>query len=231
MAAHREDDGAARRDDDGGAGPRRRDAAKSRATLLAVAEERFSAQGFAGVSLQEIGEAAGLSRGTPSYFFGSKEGLYRAVLDEVFAARDAATREAFAPLAAWAELREGEPRRALTAAVEGYLSFLIERPAFVRLISWEDLSGGVRLREARPTASTVMSEVFAAVRLAGRRRGTAPFDPGDAVLLFIALTFSLRANHDVFMAGMGRDLAEPADRRHHVRLAVDQLAHLVARPR
>jgi TetR/AcrR family transcriptional regulator len=214
--------------------PRRRDAARSRATLLAVAERQFSAHGFGGVSLQEIGAAAGLSRGTPSYFFGSKDGLYAAVLDEVFAARDEATGAAFAPLVAWAADRDGDDaglRRALTVAVTDYLAFLLDRPAFVRLVGWEDLAGGTRLREARPTASTVMAGAFAAVRRAGRRRGTAPFAADDAVLLFVALTFSLRANHDTFLAGLGLDLAEPATRRRHVKLVVDQLAHLVARPR
>jgi len=214
--------------------PRRRDAAKSRAALLDVAERHFCDHGFDGVSLQEIGAAAGLSRGTPSYFFGSKEGLYGAVLDRVFDGRDAATAAAFAPLGAWAEDPDGDEaglRRALRRAVADYLAFLIARPAFVRLIGWEDLAGGARLRDARPTASTVMADAFAAVRRAGRRRGTAPFVVDDAVLLFVALTFSLRANHDTFLAGMGRDLAEPATRRRHVALVVDQLTHLVARPR
>ena len=214
--------------------PRRRDAAKSRAALLAVAELRFSEDGFAGVSLEQIGAAAGLSRGTPSYFFGSKEGLYRAVLDEVFAGRDAATRAAFAPLVAWAEDRDGDDaglRRALRHAVTEYLSFLLDRPAFVRLIGWEDLAGGHRLRDARPTASSLMADAFTAVRRAARRRGTATFAPDDAVLLFVALTFSLRANHDTFLAGMGRDLADPKTRRRHVALVVDQLLHVVARPR
>jgi AcrR family transcriptional regulator len=213
---------------------RRRDASRSRAALLDVAEQRFSAHGFDGVSLQEIGAAAGLSRGTPSYFFGSKEGLYGAVLERVFEGRDEATRAAFAPLVAWTEDRDGDDaglRRALGRAVADYLAFLVARPAFVRLIGWEDLAGGARLRDTRPTASTIMADAFAAVRRAGRRRGTAPFAVDDAVLLFVALTFSLRANHDTFLAGMGRDLTDPATRRRHVTLAVDQLTHLVARPR
>ena len=214
--------------------PRRRDAARSRALLLDVAEQQFCDHGFDGVSLQEIGAAAGLSRGTPSYFFGSKAGLHAAVLERVFAGRDEATRAAFAPLAAWAEDRDGDDaalRRALARAVAEYLAFLIARPAFVRLIGWEDLGGGARLRDARPTASTVMADAFGAIRRAGRRRGTAPFVVDDAVLLFVAPTFSLRAHHDTFLAGMGRDLADPATQRRYVRLVVDQLAHLVARPR
>jgi AcrR family transcriptional regulator len=214
--------------------PRSRDAARSRGVLLDVAEERFSAHGFDGVSLQEIGAAAGLSRGTPSYFFGSKEGLYGAVLDRVFAGRDEATRAAFAPLVAWAAEPGADDaglRRALSRAVGDYLAFLVARPAFVRLIGWEDLGGGARLRDTRPTASTIMADAFADVRRAGRRRGTAPFAVDDAVLLFVALTFSLRANHDTFLAGMDRDLADPATQRRHVKLVVDQLTHLVGRTR
>jgi hypothetical protein len=76
-----------------------------------------------------------------------------------------------------------------------------------------------------------MADAFTAVRATGRRRGTAPFAPDDAVLLFVALTFSLRANHDTFLAGMGYDLTDPTTRRRHVKLVVDQLLHLVARPR
>ncbi len=215
--------------------PRRRDADRSRARLLDVAEQQFSDHGFDGVSLQEIGAAAGLSRGTPSYFFTNKEGLYGAVLDRVFAGRDEATRAAFAPLIAWSDDRDGDAaglRRALSRAVTDYLAFLIGRPAFVRLIGWEDLGGGARLRDARPTASSIMVDAFTAVRRAGRRRrSTAPFDPNDAVLLFVALTFSLRANHDTFLAGIGRDLTDPAAQQRHVKLTVDQLLHLVARPR
>jgi TetR/AcrR family transcriptional regulator len=214
--------------------PRRRDADRSRALLLDVAEQQFSLHGFDGISLQEIGAAAGLSRGTPSYFFGNKAGLYGAVLERVFAGRDEATRAAFAPLTAWAEDRDGdEPglRRALGQAVADYLAFLIGRPAFVRLIGWEDLGGGARRRDTRPTASSIMVDAFTAVRRAGRRRGTASFAVDDAVLLFVALTFSLRANHDTFLAGMSRDLTDPATQRRHVKLTVDQLTHLVARPR
>jgi AcrR family transcriptional regulator len=213
---------------------RRRDADRTRATLLAVAEERFSASGFDGVSLQEIATAAGVSRGTPSYFFTNKEGLYRAVLDAVFDGRDAATAAAVAPLHAWADDRGGDDaalRRALRTALEDYLAFLLARPAFVRLVGWEDLSGGRRLREARPIASTIVADAFAAVRRAGRRRGTAPFAVDDAVLLFVALTFSLRAHHDTFLAGLGRDLADARTRSRHVALAAEQLHHLVARPR
>jgi TetR/AcrR family transcriptional regulator len=214
--------------------PRRRDAAKSRQALLDAAERLFCERGFDRVTVQEIGDAAGLSRGTPSYFFGSKEGLYAAVLDAVFAARDLATAEAFAPLVAWAAERAPDDAglcRALGRAATDYLAFLQARPAFVRLVGWEDLAGGARLRAARPSSSTTMTDAFAAVRRAAPRRGTAPFAVDDAVLVFVTLTFSLLARHDTFLARMGRDLTDPATRRRHVKLTVEQMMALVSRPR
>src|SRR5687767_2430630 len=72
---------------------RGRDAARSREAILDAAEVLFAAQGFATTSLQEIGERAGVSRGTPGYFFGSKEALYRAVLERAFVAARAAVHQ------------------------------------------------------------------------------------------------------------------------------------------
>ncbi|MDP9362946.1 MAG: TetR/AcrR family transcriptional regulator, partial [Chloroflexota bacterium] len=65
---------------------RTRDADRSREAILDAAEALFAERGYEGASLQEIGRAAGVSRGTPGYFFGSKERLYQAVLERAFAA-------------------------------------------------------------------------------------------------------------------------------------------------
>src|SRR5213596_1072736 len=59
---------------------RTRDAERTREAILIAAEDRFARLGFDGTSLREIGEAAGVARSTPAYFFGSKEALYEAVL-------------------------------------------------------------------------------------------------------------------------------------------------------
>src|SRR5947209_8522315 len=108
-----------------------RDADRSRRAILDAAETLFAERGFDTVSLQEIGDAAGLSRGTPSYFFGTKQDLYVAVLERVFADREEATRRAFAPVRAWCASAQVRSLRApLTRAIESYMSFLLARPAF-----------------------------------------------------------------------------------------------------
>ena len=52
--------------------------------LIAAAIPLFAAKGFNGVSVREVAAAAGANLSMISYYFGSKEGLYAAVLTEQF---------------------------------------------------------------------------------------------------------------------------------------------------
>jgi len=204
-----------------------RDPERSRAAILDAAEELFADRGFEGASLADIAAAAGLSRGTPSYFFNSKEMLYAAVLDRLFAERGIATARAFAPLRRWLEDTEaGSLRTALVDAVSGYTAFLLERPSFARLIQREELSGGRRLESVRGR-STVMADTFSALRAVAPRRGLREFVVEDAVLVFVSLTFSPLTQRSTFMASLKRDLAERRIRGRHIELVADQLLCLV----
>jgi TetR/AcrR family transcriptional regulator len=49
--------------------------------LLDAAREAFAAAGFAGASMRDVAERAGVRKTSLFYHFGSKEGLYREVLD------------------------------------------------------------------------------------------------------------------------------------------------------
>ncbi len=117
---------------------RTRDAERSRAAILDAAERLFAEQGYEATSLNQVGAAAGVSRGTPGYFFRSKAELYQAVLDRSFAEVREAVREGRARALASNESAE----TILAGAVSDYFDFLAARPNFVRLIEREALSGG-----------------------------------------------------------------------------------------
>jgi AcrR family transcriptional regulator len=85
-----------------------------------------------------VGSAAGVSRATPGYFFGSKTDLYRAVLDRCFAEVRDAVRSGRARALASAQ----SPDTILAGAVSDYFDFLAARPNFIRLIEREALNGG-----------------------------------------------------------------------------------------
>ena len=181
-----------------------RDADRSRETILDAAEALFALRGYDGVSLSDIGAASGLSRATPSYFFGSKDGLYKAVLDRASADHRAATAEAAAPVLAWSE--DGGDvkalRKALRRSLDAYISFELARPA----PAGADTSAGVR-------------QLFAKLRKAAKKRGLQSFDVDDAVVLWASLTSPPPGT---------RDLSDGKVRKQHVRFAADQLLFLLA---
>jgi AcrR family transcriptional regulator len=213
--------------------PKTRDAARSREAILDAAETVFAQRGFDGATLAEIGAAAGVSRGTPGYFFGSKEGLYAAVLQRVFLAREAALRPAFEPLARWASgddrLSRPTLEQVLGDAVEGYLTFLLGRPAFVALIEREAVDGGRRLA-AVPHESTVMEEALRALRRGARRHGLRPFDVRSVLVCFVALCFFPIAHRTTFLPAIGIDPDSPRFLAQRKRQAVGVLLHLIQAP-
>jgi AcrR family transcriptional regulator len=85
-------------DPKGAATPRRRDAAGSRQTLLDAARTLFNERGFDRTTIRDIGELAGLDPTLIARYFGSKSGLYLAILRTDFAAEESdSPRDLFDP--------------------------------------------------------------------------------------------------------------------------------------
>ena len=114
----------------------RRDADRSRQTILDAAEGLFAEHGFDAVSMERIGRAANLSRGAPGYFFGSKEALYRAVMERLFETTEQLVERTHEQLAA---VPPGDLERTLEIVVDNLIDFLYERPTFVTLVEREAL--------------------------------------------------------------------------------------------
>ena len=57
---------------------------KTRAAILRAALEEFSHEGVAGARTDEIARRAGVNKALLYYYFKDKEGLYAAVLEQVF---------------------------------------------------------------------------------------------------------------------------------------------------
>ena len=205
-----------------------RDAERSRALILAGAEQLFARRGYDAASLADIGEEAGLSRGTPSYFFGSKEELYMTVLERMYADRNAALGPAFADLADWAEERNpSQPLRAvLMRAVGAYVDFVHGRPSYVDIIEREALAGGDRLRKLQ-NQSTVMEDAFGALRRRARTHGLRNFDVAEAIMVVVGLAYTPVAQRDTMLRRHSLSIEDPrfvAQRKRHI---VDTLLHLL----
>ena len=192
--------------------PRGRNPDRSRAAILDAAEALFARKGFEATSLEEVGRDAGLSRGTPRYFFGSKEDLYRAVLERVFAdARERIARGRAAASGSAAEV-------AIAEAVGSYIDFLASRPTFVRLAEWEALTGGRFFGETPPHLAFVQDGLTAVGE--ELTRGTLrPDDPSQILIDVVSLCFFPLAHADSLLKALGVDPYSPAfleTRKRHV---------------
>ena len=65
--------------------PHTRDRAVTRAAILGAAEQEFARHGLESARIEDIAERSGVTKGMIYHYFGSKEKLYEAALEQVFA--------------------------------------------------------------------------------------------------------------------------------------------------
>ncbi len=119
---------------------RTNDPERTKANILAVAEQEFGEKGLAGARIDEIAAATQTSKRMIYYYFGSKEGLYLAVLKESY--RRSARRKPTCTSRTW------NPRPRSSA-----WSHLRPAPAqqrsYVRIVMSENIHRGQFLRQSQ----------------------------------------------------------------------------------
>ena len=205
---------------------------RTRDSILDAAEVVFADQGYASTSLQAIGMAAGVSRGTPGYFFGSKSDLYQAVLERCFRR----AREAIRSGRDRALASHESPEVVLAGAVAEYFDFFASNQNFVRLMEREALSGGPKPEGFSPR-SNVVSEATAAI---SEELGLDPSQSAEAahlVLSIMGLCWFPTVHANTVLPALGFDPKSPQFReqrkRHVVALVLNGVQGripLAARP-
>ncbi len=203
---------------------RERNPARTRAAILDAAEKLFAQKGFDTTSLNEVGTAAGVSRGTPGYFFGSKADLHQAVLDRSFTE----VREAVRAGRARALASGQSPEAILAGAVSDYFDFLAARPNFIRLIEREALSGGPQLDEVSHLSAG--QEALAAISAELGLDDSPSGEAAQLLLSIIALCWFHLIHARTVAPAVGVTLENADDlerrRRHIVGLVLNGLAGL-----
>jgi len=118
----------------------------ARAKILAAAEALFAEHGFAGVGVRQIAAAAGVNGAMIHYYFGNKESLYRAIIENAAATVRGLIAEA---ITSATTLEEG-----LTRFVKAYAGYLFGHPHLARILSREMLAGGKHIMEIIPKYAT-----------------------------------------------------------------------------
>lgn len=180
---------------------RRRNARRSRQLILDAAEQVFAREGYDGASMGVIGRTAGVSGTLPAYFFKDKATLYGAVIDRLFDDRNLALKSLGED--ATAALRTSGLRRGLELLVGGYLRFLLNRPAFVQLMSRDALEMARSGRATSPRHSAAYENSMRGFLEALSPPPGPGVDPDQLLISLVALCFFPLEHDATMIAGMG----------------------------
>ncbi|MQT14728.1 TetR/AcrR family transcriptional regulator [Segnochrobactrum spirostomi] len=209
----------------GGRPARRNDPDLTREDILAVAAEEFSDLGLAGARVDAIAERTKTSKRMIYYYFGSKEGLYLAVLERAY--------KSIRSVEGDLSLGQLAPETALATLIESTFDYDDGHPDFIRLVAIENIHKAEHMARSSSIAGLNVSviETLGAILAEGYRRGAfrRRAEPVDVHMLISSFCFFRVSNRYTFGTIFGLDLADPAVRERHRRMIVDAvLAYLKA---
>jgi TetR/AcrR family transcriptional regulator len=174
--------------------------------LLKAAERVFAEQGFAGATTAAIARSAGVPKANLHYYFATKEGLYRAVIERV--------------LNAWLDAASSfdtseDPRLALTAYISAKMDLARAMPLASRIWSAEIMRGAPIIQDFLDTTlSQWVAKREAAVRrwiAAGKLK---PLEPRVLFYMIWATTQQYaNAAHEMATLNGGEPLDDAAFER------------------
>jgi AcrR family transcriptional regulator len=192
-----------------------RDPARTRSKILDAATVEFARYGLGGARVDRIAERAGANKRMLYYYFGSKEALFLAALEESYAHIRNAERQL--------DLEHRDPREALKRLVEFTWRYYLEHPEFMTLLNSENLHKGrhvQRSQRVRQLHSPLVETLRAILRRGERQR---LFRPGvDPVQLYISIAgegYFYLSNRYTLSRIFDRDLMAPralAGRARHI---------------
>jgi AcrR family transcriptional regulator len=176
--------------------------AANRARIVRAAMDEFASRGFKGASMDAIAARTQTTRAMINYYFGSKEKLYLAVLEDVYSE----IREAEGEL----DLDHLAPVAAMRRIVEFTFRYYIDHENFVRLVIAENQTKGRHLRKSKAmrTLNRPIVERLSRVIERGQAEGSfrSGIDPLDVHMAIAALgNFNVSHQH-TFSAIFQRDM-------------------------
>jgi len=191
----------------------------NRTEILDAAVAEFASRGFKGASMDSIAARTSTTRALINYYFGSKEKLYLAVLERVYA-----------------EIREAEllldldhlpPTEAICRIVEFTYSYYVEHEDFVRLVVAENQARGRHMAKsaAMRTVNRPIIETLSRVIARGQAEGTfrSDVDAIDVHMAIAALGMFNVTNQYTFGAIFQRAMGAKGDLPRRRRMVADMV--------
>ena len=203
--------------------PRKRDADRTRAQIFRAATREFGQNGYAGARIERIVARSGCNIRMIYHHFGSKAGLYRAVVEEAYA--DLRAQEAAL------DFDLSDPLGCLERLQRFTMQYFADHPDFEGIIRSEnDLRGRVvstsdTISQSRAALNTRLADIVHAGESCGQFRPE--IDPLDLYVTITALARFHLANGYSLSAVLGTDLRDAAWRAHWADHAVDLIRRYV----
>jgi AcrR family transcriptional regulator len=187
----------------------------TRRNILEVASKEFALNGLSGARIDEIAARTRSSKRMIYYYFGDKNGVYLAVLEDIYAdIRNAEIR---------LHLANRDPVDAMRELVAFTWNYFNEHPEFLSLLGTENLHRAKHLKTSKKIRELHSPLVGIITALLERGVKTGVFREGvDPVQLYItiaSLGFFYMSNRFTLSTIFGRDLGNPealAERGQHI---------------
>jgi AcrR family transcriptional regulator len=191
--------------------------ARTMSDIIAVATAEFADKGLSGGRIDTIAEQTKTSKRMIYYYFGSKEGLYIAVLEDAY--------RRIRSIEASLHLEDIEPVEALKKLVSFSVDYHYSNPDFVRLIMNENIHYGEFLAQSKliktlntPAIDSVKDVYKRGVASGVFREG---IEPVDIHMNISSMSFYAVSNRYTFGKIFNVDLAKPKELERHRKSVVD----------
>ena len=189
----------------------------NRGRILAAAVAEFASRGFKGASMDDVAARTDTTRALINYYFGSKEKLYREVLERVYAEIRDAERQI--------DLDHLPPIEAIARIVEFTYNYYVTHEDFVRLVVAENQARGRHLRKsaAMRKLNRPIIDALGGVLSRGQAQGIfrTDIDPIDVHMSIAALGMFNVTNQFTFGAIFQRAMGATGDVARRRRMVVD----------
>ncbi len=206
-----------------------RNAEASRARILDAAREEFVSHGLSGARVDRIAARSAVNKNLIYHYFGSKEALYLAVLEGIYANLRERQQDA--------HLRELPPVEGIKVLVGNTFDHFVATPELIRLMSVENIHFGQYLKrsEAVKPLYRGLLDTIKILLERGQADGTfrSDVDVVDLYLSISGLTYFFLSNQHTLSWLLDRDLTARSRvnkrRQHVIEMVLGYLTNL-ARP-
>lgn len=171
-----------------------------------MATKEFADKGLSGARIDEIANLTQTSKRMIYYYFGSKEGLYIAVLENAY--------QRIRRIESELHLEDLQPEEALRRLVEFTFDYQVGNPDFIRLVMTENINNGEFLAQSSVIQEVNTPAIQGLTRVYERGCEAGVFrkgiDPIDLHMSISALCFFTVSNRHTFSLIFKRDLTSAA---------------------